>query len=109
MSQKANALYDRSRSDDSVLRIVRVRFWELNRTIRNLMDDRGQEDVKKLVWRSFRYFSFEPKCMPTFRRSLLGHPEAAFFGPQFPQQLKIDFFTSSRRNKPHTETAFRLR
>jgi hypothetical protein len=34
--------------------------------------------------------------MPTSQRSLLGHPGAAFFGTQFPQQLKIDFFTSSR-------------
>jgi hypothetical protein len=58
----------------------------------------GQEDVKKLIWRSFRDFSFEPKCIPTSQRSLLGHPGAAFFCAQFSQQLKTNFFTSSRRN-----------
>jgi hypothetical protein len=35
------------------------------------------EDVKKLISRSFRDFSFEPKYIPTFQRSLLGHPGAA--------------------------------
>jgi hypothetical protein len=38
-----------------------------------------QEDVKKMIWRSFRDFSFEPKYIPTSQRSLLGHPGAAFF------------------------------
>ena len=46
MSQKANALYDRSGSDDSVLRIVRVRFWELNRTNRNLISDRENLHIR---------------------------------------------------------------
>jgi hypothetical protein len=40
---------------------------------------KGQKDVKKLIWRSFRDLSFEPKCIPTSQRSLLGHPGAAFF------------------------------
>ena len=53
------------------------------------------EDVKKLIWWSFRDFSFETKCMPTSQRSLLGHPGAAFFRAQFSQQLKINSFTSS--------------
>jgi hypothetical protein len=51
--------------------------------------------VKKLIWRSFRDFTFEPKCIPISQRSLLGHPGAAFFRAQFSQQLKINFFTSS--------------
>src|SRR5271156_2704 len=54
-----------------------------------------QEDVKKLIWRSFRDFSFEPKCMPTSQRSLLGRPGAAFFSDQFSQRLKINSFTPS--------------
>jgi hypothetical protein len=51
----------------------------------------GREDVKKLISRSFRDFSFEPKCIPTSQRSLLGHPGAAFLRAQFSQQLKINF------------------
>jgi len=53
------------------------------------------EDVKKLIMRSFRDFSFETKCMPTSQRSPLGHPGAAFFDAEFSQWLKINFFTSS--------------
>jgi hypothetical protein len=41
------------------------------------------EDVKKLIWPSFRDFSFDPKCMPTPQRSLIGHPGAIFFGAEF--------------------------
>jgi hypothetical protein len=59
--------------------------------------DVGQEDVKKLISLGFRDFIFDPKCLPTSQRSLLGHPGAAFFGTQLSQQLKINFFTSSRR------------
>jgi hypothetical protein len=34
-----------------------------------------------MIWRSFRDFSFEPKCIPTSQRSLLGHLEQLFFAP----------------------------
>jgi hypothetical protein len=59
----------------------------------------GQEDVKKLIWRSFRDFSFEPKCIPTSHRSLLGHNGAAlgqlFSAPNSLSSKKSFFFTSS--------------
>jgi hypothetical protein len=44
-----------------------------------------------MIWLSFRDFCFEPKCISTSQRSLLGHPGAAFFRAQFSQQLKINF------------------
>jgi hypothetical protein len=72
---------------------------------------KGQEDVKKLVWRSFPYCSFEPTCMPTSQRSLLGHPGAARsdrwdVGIHLGSKLRsrklrqIDFFTSSCPESP---------
>jgi hypothetical protein len=39
---------------------------------------KGQEDVKKLISFSFRDFIFDPKCLPTAQRSLIGHPRAIF-------------------------------
>jgi hypothetical protein len=41
----------------------------------------GQEDVKKLICLSSRDFIFDPKCLPTPQRSLIGHPRAIFLTP----------------------------
>jgi hypothetical protein len=39
---------------------------------------KGQEDVKKMICLSFRDFIFDPECLPTPQRSLIGHPRAIF-------------------------------
>src|SRR5258708_38040376 len=55
----------------------------------------GQEDVKKLISFSFRDFIFDPKCLPTAQRSLIGHSRAICFKAESTANFKIDFFTSS--------------
>jgi hypothetical protein len=37
--------------------------------------------VKKLICLSSRDFIFDPKCLPTPQRSLIGHPRGIFFMP----------------------------
>jgi hypothetical protein len=56
---------------------------------------RGREDVKKLICLSSRDFIFDPKCLPTPERSLIGHPRAIVFNAELAANLKINFFTSS--------------
>jgi hypothetical protein len=51
----------------------------------------GQEDVKKLICWSFRDFIFDPKCLPTPHRSLIGHPRGNFCTPSSLQIQKSIF------------------
>jgi hypothetical protein len=42
------------------------------------LEFRGQEDVKNLICWGFRDFIFDPRCLPTRHRSLIGHPGEIF-------------------------------
>jgi len=62
------------------------------------------EDVKKLIWPSFRDFGFVPKCMPTPQRSLTGHPRAICFAPN-----SLHIFKSIFSHPPDHKTLTRPR
>jgi hypothetical protein len=46
-------------------------------------------------------FSVDTKCMPMPPRTLQGHPRAIFYADEITPILKVDSFTSSRRNNPY--------